>query len=78
METCTKPAKGKFMPRLPTGTVTFLFTNIEGSTTDRGGFRRRGKLHQAQERLATARMLYRKMDMRFWLEEAEAETGAVR
>ena len=35
--------------------------------------RRVGKREQAREHLATARTLYREMDMRFWLEQAEAE-----
>ena len=36
-------------------------------------YRRTGKRHEAQERLATATTMYREMDMRFWLEQAEAE-----
>ena len=36
-------------------------------------YRRTGKREQAQEHLATATMMYRAMDMRFWLEKAEAE-----
>jgi tetratricopeptide (TPR) repeat protein len=36
--------------------------------------RRTGKQDQAREHLATATMMYRDMDMRFWLERAEAET----
>ena len=43
----------------------------------------RGKLYrhtdnreQAQEQLATATTMYREMDMRFWLEQVEAEMGA--
>ena len=35
--------------------------------------RRTGKREQAQEHLTTATTLYREMDMRFWLEQAEAE-----
>jgi len=35
--------------------------------------RRTGTRVQAQENLATARTMYREMDMRFWLEQAEAE-----
>ena len=31
------------------------------------------KREQAQEHLATATTMYREMDMRFWLEQAEAE-----
>jgi class 3 adenylate cyclase/tetratricopeptide (TPR) repeat protein len=34
---------------------------------------RTGKREQAQEQLTTARSMYREMDMRFWLEQAEAE-----
>jgi tetratricopeptide (TPR) repeat protein len=34
--------------------------------------RRTGKRHQAQEHLTTATTMYREMDMRFWLEQAEA------
>ena len=36
-------------------------------------YRRTGKCEQAQEHLATATTMYREMDMRFWLEQAEAE-----
>lgn len=36
--------------------------------------RRTGKGQQAQEHLTTAITMYREMDMRFWLEKAEAET----
>jgi tetratricopeptide (TPR) repeat protein len=36
-------------------------------------YRRTGKREQAQEYLATATTMYREMDMRFWLEQAEAE-----
>ena len=35
-------------------------------------YRRTGKRHEAQEHLTTATTLYREMDMRFWLEQAEA------
>jgi hypothetical protein len=35
--------------------------------------RRLGKRQQAQEHLATATMMYREMDMRFWLEQAETQ-----
>jgi len=34
-----------------------------------------GKREQTQEHLATATKMYRDMDMRFWLEQAEAEAG---
>jgi tetratricopeptide (TPR) repeat protein len=34
---------------------------------------RTGKREQAQEHLSTATTMYREMDMRFWLEQAEAE-----
>jgi tetratricopeptide (TPR) repeat protein len=34
---------------------------------------RTGKREQAQEHLGTATTMYREMDMRFWLEQAEAE-----
>jgi len=34
---------------------------------------RTGKREQARERLSTATTMYREMDMRFWLEQAEAE-----
>ena len=30
---------------------------------------------QAQEHLTTATTMYREMDMRFWLEQAEAESS---
>jgi hypothetical protein len=36
-------------------------------------YRRIGKQHEAQEHLTTATTMYREMDMRFWLEQAEAE-----
>jgi len=36
-------------------------------------FQRAGKREQAQEHLITATTMYREMDMRFWLEQAEAE-----
>ena len=36
-------------------------------------YRRANKREQAQEHLTTARTMYRAMDMRFWLEQAEAE-----
>jgi tetratricopeptide (TPR) repeat protein len=35
--------------------------------------RRAGKRQESQEHLATATTMYREMDMRFWLEKAEAE-----
>jgi len=34
---------------------------------------RRGKREEAQEHFATATTMYREMDMRFWLEQAEVE-----
>jgi hypothetical protein len=37
-------------------------------------YRRTGKRDQAQEHLTTATTMYREMDMRFYLEQAEAET----
>jgi hypothetical protein len=36
-------------------------------------YRRTGKREQAQEHLTIAATIYREMDMRFWLEQAEAE-----
>jgi hypothetical protein len=36
---------------------------------------RTGKRQEAQEHLTTATSMYREMDMRFWLEQAEAEQG---
>ena len=36
-------------------------------------YRRTGKRREAQEHLTTATTMYREMDMRFWLEQAEAE-----
>src|SRR5262249_36040305 len=36
-------------------------------------YRRTGKREPAQEHLTTATTMYREMDMRFWLEQAEAE-----
>ena len=40
-------------------------------------YRRTGKREQAQEHLTTATTMYREMDMRFWLEQAEAIMGAL-
>ncbi|HEV2057421.1 MAG TPA: tetratricopeptide repeat protein, partial [Methylomirabilota bacterium] len=40
-------------------------------------YRRTGKREQAQEHLTTATTMYRDMDMRFWLEQAEAIMGAL-
>jgi hypothetical protein len=37
--------------------------------------RRTGKRGQAQEHLSTATTMYREMDMRFYLEQAEGELG---
>ena len=34
-------------------------------------YRRTGKREQAREHLMTATTMYREMDMRFWLEQAE-------
>jgi tetratricopeptide (TPR) repeat protein len=39
-------------------------------------YRRAGKHEQAEEHLTTATTMYREMDMRFWLEQAEAEQKA--
>jgi len=36
-------------------------------------YRRTGKQHEAHKHLTTATTMYREMDMRFWLEQAEAE-----
>ena len=36
-------------------------------------YRRTGSAEDAQEHLATATTMYREMDMRFWLEQAQAE-----
>jgi tetratricopeptide (TPR) repeat protein len=38
-------------------------------------YRRTGRRQEAQEHLSTAVSMYREMDMRFWLEQAEAETA---
>jgi len=38
---------------------------------------RTGKREQAREYLTTATTMYREMDMRFWLEQAEAEIGGL-
>jgi tetratricopeptide (TPR) repeat protein len=37
-------------------------------------YRRTGKREQAQEHLTIAMTMYREMEMRYWLEKAEAET----
>ena len=39
-------------------------------------YRRTGKRKQAQEHLTTATTMYREMDMRFWVEKAEAQIRA--
>ena len=36
-------------------------------------YRRTGKRQEAQEHRTTATAMYREMDMRFWLEQAERE-----
>ena len=41
-------------------------------------YRRTGKREKAQGHLTTATALYREMDMRFWLEQAETEINASR
>jgi uncharacterized protein HemY len=38
-------------------------------------YRRTGRREQAHEHLTTATTMYREMDMRFWLEQVEAELG---
>jgi tetratricopeptide (TPR) repeat protein len=40
-------------------------------------YRRTGKREQVQEHLTTATTMYREMDMRFWLDKAEAEMAEV-
>jgi hypothetical protein len=40
-------------------------------------YRRTGDREQAQEHLTTATTMYREMDMRFWLEQAETELRAL-
>jgi tetratricopeptide (TPR) repeat protein len=40
--------------------------------------RQTGKLEQARDHLATAATMYREMDMRFWLGQAEAESKELR
>jgi hypothetical protein len=39
---------------------------------------RTGKQQQAQKHLTMAMTMYREMDMRFWLEQAEAELGVAK
>jgi hypothetical protein len=39
-------------------------------------YRRTGQHEQGNEHLTTATTMYREMDMRFYLEQAEAEMGA--
>jgi hypothetical protein len=39
--------------------------------------RRTGESEQAQEHLSTATTMYREMEMRFWLEQAEVEIRAL-
>ena len=36
-------------------------------------YRRTGKCEEAREHLTTATTMYRDMDMRFWLEQAESQ-----
>ena len=38
---------------------------------------RAGKREQAREHLTTATTMYREMDMKYWLEQAAAETAAL-
>ena len=40
-------------------------------------YRRTGQAREAREHLTTATTMYREMDMRFWLEQAEAEMREV-
>jgi tetratricopeptide (TPR) repeat protein len=40
-------------------------------------YQRTGKREQAREHLTTAASMYREMDMRFWLEQAEAEARSL-
>jgi hypothetical protein len=40
-------------------------------------YRREGKGQEAQAHLSTATTMYRQMDMRFWLEQAEAALALV-
>jgi len=40
-------------------------------------YRLTGKLQEAREHLTVAVTMYREMDMRFYLEQAEAFTGAL-
>jgi hypothetical protein len=40
-------------------------------------YRRAGVGVKAQEHLRTAATMYREMDMHFWLQKAEAETGTL-
>jgi len=40
-------------------------------------YRGTGQRQQAQEHLTTATAMFRERDMRFWLEQAEAEMGAL-
>jgi hypothetical protein len=40
-------------------------------------YRRTGRRQEAHEHLATAATMYREMDMRFWLEQAESEVKDV-
>jgi tetratricopeptide (TPR) repeat protein len=41
-------------------------------------YRQTGKLEQAREHLTTAATMYRDMEMRFWLEQAEVESKELR
>ena len=41
-------------------------------------YRRAGQLQEAQEHLTTATTMYHEMDMRFWLDQAEAEMRELR
>jgi hypothetical protein len=45
------------------------------SRRSRDVYRRTGKREEARNHLTTATTMYREMDMRFWLEQAEAELG---
>ncbi len=41
-------------------------------------YRKTGQRQEAQEHLSTATTMLREMEMRFWLEQAEAEMRALR
>ena len=62
-------------PPLWSATGAYLCARSTGDSiwTTPASYRRTGKRVRAREHLTTATTMYREMEMRFWLEQAEAE-----